>query len=258
MGMRKFDKSDLKAIDGFASDLGKKYHRIKRHLTEEVTADNDLSRFDEMIEKNHLLPVATDWREISIETLKKLQCQRVIDTRSGETHLVIPIPIDGETKGLVRARWFASKEKGVRNYVNSKHGEKNWASKYGLIGYDLIRSMPAFKKYGILFIVEGPRDAMRLIELGIPTLSLLGANLWTAYKRDLIIALAPDLIVSLMDNDKPGRKAGKRLTASFNRRANFHCHELPKEKKIGKKLDPMTMTEPHLQKVWNEARRLVK
>lgn len=256
--MQKFDASDLKSIDGFAPQLGRKYARIKKNLIEEVTPQNEISRFDEIVERNTMIPVAVDWRGIAKDTLEFLGCTRVIDTRSGETFLIIPITIDGDPKGLVRARWLPSKEKGT-NYFNSKYGsEEHWAKKYGLIGYDAIKKMKAFKKYGIIFIVEGPRDAMRLIQLGIPTVSILGAGSWTASKRNLLLQLEPNLVCSLMDNDKTGRRSGKSIEKTFYRRGRFHRFVLPKDKDVGYKVDPMTLPEEDLQRIWNEARRLAR
>lgn len=259
LGLQKFSQEDMKSIDGFASKIGSKFNRIKRNLTEEVNPNNDLASFDDMVERNTPIPVAVDWREIPKQTLLDLGCTRIIDKRSAETFLIIPITINGEAKGLVRARWFASKEKGGLNYFNSKFGiEEKWVQKYGLLGYDRIAKMRAFKKYGILFIVEGPRDAMRLLSLGIPAVSTLGAGSWSGMKQNLIMQLEPNLICSLMDNDKAGRKAGKMLTRAFQRKGRFHCFNLPHVKKIGRKLDPMSLPEADLQKLWNEARKLAK
>lgn len=258
MNMKKFDREDLKAIDGFAPNIGYRYKRIKSALTEEVEHKNDLSQFDDMIQRNRLIDVAVDWRGISKQTLLDLNCKRLIDRRDGTTHLIIPIYLNGDVKGVVRARWIPSKDKKVPNYLNAENAEKHWAKQYGLLGYDRVKKLKAFKKYGIVFLVEGPRDAMRLLQLGIPALSLLGSTSWSNVKRNCILELEPNLVCSLMDNDKAGRKAGKRLTAAFERRVRFHCFNLPKDKDIGKKLDPMILPESELQTIWNEAKRLAK
>jgi hypothetical protein len=63
MGLKKFNDADVKAINGFAPNLGTKYSRIRQSMMDE--SDNgDWSRFDVVIERNKgkLTDLAIDWR----------------------------------------------------------------------------------------------------------------------------------------------------------------------------------------------------
>lgn len=210
MGLQKFDPSDVNAIDGFTPKLGSKFNKIKNSLLGSNQSDEDWAQFDELIERNRLFDISIDWREIKKDTLVKMGCRRLIDKRNGDSYLIIPVSVNGVVQGLVRARWIP--EEGKLNYINSSVGvTSRWASRGGLLGFDYAISLPAFKKYRIIFIVEGPRDAMRLLELGIPAVSIIGSKNWSKAKKELLLTCEPDLVCSLFDNDDAGRQAGRQV-----------------------------------------------
>lgn len=67
----------------------------------------------------------------------------------------------------------------------------------------------------MLFVCEGPRDALRLLYYGIPAVAVLGAKVWSKTKRDLVIASGAELFVLWLDNDKAGISATNRLRKSI-------------------------------------------
>jgi 5S rRNA maturation endonuclease (ribonuclease M5) len=66
-----------------------------------------------------------------------------------------------------------------------------------------------------IVLVEGPRDAIRLIGFGIPALAILGSNNWSEQKRDLLMTLDLDMVLFAFDNDKGGKLAYKNCAPSL-------------------------------------------
>ena len=253
-GLEKIAGSDVNAIDSISPNMGSKLKLIKSHMLDEVIAD-DWSTFDDVLSRNLLLPLATDWRGIPQKLLEDLGCKRIIDSRKGETFLVIPVSVDGQVRGLIRARF--NKKKGTLGYITSDKPAK-WIREYGLLGYDYVKTMPLWKKYRIVFLVEGPRDAMRLLNEGIPALAILGSQSWTKEKLRLVQRLKPRLVASLFDNDDAGRKAGRNVKNSIGNLLLHKRFKIPHKDDIGEELDPFNLPLPILKKVWQEAKQLVR
>jgi Toprim domain-containing protein len=59
--------------------------------------------------------------------------------------------------------------------------------------------------------VEGPRDALVTIRNGMMSLSILGSNNWTPRCVKLVLAIAPAIVLLLMDPDDAGQRASRRI-----------------------------------------------
>ena len=110
-----------------------------------------------------------------------------------------------------------------------------------MFGYDLAKKL--IKKRGLkrVVIVEGPRDALRLLSNGIPACAILGTQNFTQTKAMYLTGLGVDEILIMPDNDR----AGKHMRDLVRREVGNLCKTkylaLPREKgKDGKviKLDP--------------------
>ena len=77
-----------------------------------------------------------------------------------------------------------------------------------------------------LVLVEGPADAMRLMGLGIPAVSLLGVGSWTDTKAGLVASCWPRALVCL-DADAAGRGGQARVLASLEANMTAIGIELP-------------------------------
>lgn len=133
------------------------------------------------------------WRGINGELLAELQCKYTIDTHGNE-YIILPVKISGELKGYIKATLI----KRSVSYFNSKG---NWSSKYGLFPYDRISDR--------FLLVEGPRDALFLIQNGIPAMATLGANNWSPIKRNLV--LHAGIPILCFDGDRAGREGMSRI-----------------------------------------------
>lgn len=150
-------------------------------------------------------------------------------------HMLLPVHIEGELIGGIRCKLKSIK--GSPSYLNTA-GE--WSSDQGLFPYDHIATMG--KRW--VMLVEGPRDALRLIRDGIPAMCVLGSGMFNRKKAVLVAGLNLDCVFLMGDGDDAGRK--------FNELAYEHLNELLPTKVIQlpmNGMDPFKMPPELLKKV---------
>jgi 5S rRNA maturation endonuclease (ribonuclease M5) len=128
-----------------------------------------------------------------------------------------------------KRHWFSKK------YLNAK-GE--WPKRYI---WPLDQIMLAMRERRYVVIVEGPADALRLIDNGIPAIANLGVSAWTSAKAEIISAHYQRVFVC-MDPDSAGAGAQKQVIESFAGSIPAHAIRLPK------KVDPASFTPQQLEK----------
>ena len=107
--------------------------------------------------------------------------------------------------GAVKARCKVYKTTKMK-YISAP-GE--WVKTHALFPFHLVSKMLEDRDSRDVFLVEGSRDALRLIGCGLPALAILGTNNWSDLKRDLLMTLDPDRVFTCFDNDSAGDKAHK-------------------------------------------------
>lgn len=144
-----------------------------------------------------------DWRGITGATLSAVGARRGVD-KWNRDRMWLPILVNGSLYSSI----FCTYQKGNPSYLYD--GSKDIT--YAVFPYDYVKSMN--KNYVV--IVEGSRDALHLIDHGVPALAVLGGNTsWNKYKRDLIMTLKPELIVLAPDPDEVGNKLAKAMKEDF-------------------------------------------
>ena len=149
-------------------------------------------------------PRSLEWRSYSGDFLNALGrgvCWIVGDKgRDGGISAFFVVWVNGKVRGGVKA--FYSKQEGRMSYLTTKGA---WIQKTGLLFFDLARSMIEQHREGRSFVVlvEGPRDALRLLSLGIPAIACLGALTFSKEKALLVLSMV-DQIYVMTDNDKAG------------------------------------------------------
>lgn len=139
------------------------------------------------------------WRGFPGDFLQFIGALLAVDTKRKSEVVVLPVALDDtETVGYVKG--LLKKTKGQLSYVNLKG---DWSKTHGLFGYGIARKLLEAGAT-TLFVVEGPRDALRLLYYGVPAVAVLGANIWSSNKRDLLLALGATRIVIWFDNDTAG------------------------------------------------------
>ena len=149
----------------------------------------------------------TEWRGFSFSFLRELGAEVcAIDDKYGRTHhyLYLPAYVNGKLRGYIKA--LPHKVKDMTSYINASGG---WSKKYGLWPFDYVSDMLKSMKTKTVVLVEGPRDAMRLIRDGIPALCILGTQSWSSHKILLLETLEPTKIILCFDGDDAGKKATK-------------------------------------------------
>lgn len=169
------------------------------------------------------------WRTIPHELVVDLGCQLMVG-HDGRNKLFIPVTIDGMLVGGIAAALRDSDlddpsyPMSMRKYQNSSG---SWVANAGLWPYDYVQEQGLVDRYIVL--VEGPRDALRLILNGIPALAILGANLGNNAKAETLLALSQNLehVFLLPDPDNGGARMKKRWTKLLNKKVAVTVFNLP-------------------------------
>jgi 5S rRNA maturation endonuclease (ribonuclease M5) len=144
-------------------------------------------------------PKDRNWRGIPGKTLVKIKA-RLSTNKFGYDRLFIPAYVGGKLKGGV----FANiKKHGKRNYFNMSG---DWANLI-LVFIDYVKDTFG-DDLDTIVIVEGPRDALRLLSWGIPAVAMLGTgHAVNPNKFDLLSSLDLKSVVLAFDGDDAGRSA---------------------------------------------------
>lgn len=196
------------------------------------------------------------WRTINGETVRKTGGMIYYDRGAKETRALLRVMVRGEMVGYVRANMVA--REGQLNYLNSKG--KGWAKDHGLLPYDYVRKMVRLRrKRGlpvIIYIVEGPRDSLNLVQYGLCGLAILGTNQWSAKKLRLLLALEPDMVVFMLDNDDAGNEARRRITGDLQGKTLLRRMSFP-TKEDGSKYDASDLKEHQCKSLEKRYRKII-
>ena len=156
------------------------------------------------------IPSHKMWRGIRTNLLRALGA-KMYTTTWGDKFIWLPVYIRGELMGYIRARFRKVADK--PSYLN-KAG--HWSEKHGLFPYDFaIRKQP-----NVVVLVEGPRDALRLVQEGVPAIAILGTQSWSDQKSRHLELTGAKTVVLMMDGDDAGAKAEELIEPSLSRMVN--------------------------------------
>lgn len=171
------------------------------------------------------------WRGFKGELLGKIGAYVAVDEYDNKV-LILPVYVDDVLEGGIKAIWEKPKSKKVLRYKNM---DGEWAKTHGLFLYDSIKKR--VKKKGYVILVEGARDALRLYKYGQPAVAILGTKNWSETKRNLILELAPDKVIVMMDGDKAGIEASNMLMKDLKGKVS---RQLVKMKDYNKRAEKIT------------------
>ncbi len=156
------------------------------------------------------LPRNKRWRGIKTSLLTDIGGKLCVINHPEHGYLkpkiYLPILVNDETKGYIKAR--LTKHDNYPSYINAKG---QWSKTHGLFPYDYSISLARKIKSKAMVLVEGPRDALRLLQLGVPAMCILGTQSWSDNKAKLLEIGGITTIVLLMDGDCAGQKASEML-----------------------------------------------
>lgn len=195
-----------------------------------------------------------EWRGFSGKLLRKIGCLVSVDQYDNKC-LLMPVNVEGEMVGAQKALWEKPNKKSVSSYLN--YGGP-WIKYQGLFPYDYVERMIEKKGLRYVVLVEGARDALRLIVKGVPALAILGTKNWSDAKRALVMSMDIDRVVLMMDADDAGIKARKDIREHFGKKMEVRVIKLDKvqkeiEEKRGKEFDewwdPGNIPDKYLDKI---------
>jgi len=155
-------------------------------------------------------PEVPKWRGFDTSFLATLGVRYAYQDRSGEFLIWMPCNVNGVQVGYVKA--FLEKVPGRISYINSPG---KWSRQKGLLFFDQAIKMMKDQGHKTVVLTEGPRDALRCIRHGIPTMSILGTKSWSEDKRMCLENADVENLIFFMDGDKPDKHgviAGKMAT----------------------------------------------
>lgn len=165
------------------------------------------------------LPEGKAWRGVKTSLLTALgakKCQ-VNHPEYGllKPKIYLPVLINKVLCGYIKAR--LAKHPDYPSYINAKGP---WSLTHGLFPFDFAISMAKRLKIRCVVLVEGPRDALRLLQFGIPAVCILGTQSWSPNKNRLLELAGINKIILMMDGDDAGIAAttmvGDALTTMFD------------------------------------------
>lgn len=148
------------------------------------------------------LPSNKFWRKISTNLLIDIgakACNVVYENAISEKFVYLPVYVDKVLRGYTKGR--LKKIEGITSYINAKG---SWVKEWGLFPFDYSIDLMRKINSKTIVLVEGQRDALRLLKYGIPAMCIMGTHNWTDKKRWLLELHGVENIILMMDGDDAG------------------------------------------------------
>ena len=169
--------------------------------------ESDGEAHSEVLE-HRSLPQNKRWRSISTNLLRSIGCDLCrIKYRFGrysDWFLYLPVIVDGETVGYTKGRMH--KEAGKTSYINLRGA---WVKTHGLFPFDY--ALSKMTNTHTVVLVEGQRDALRLLSNGIPALCIMGTQSFSEAKCRLLEIHGVRRAVIMLDGDDAGIQGTKKV-----------------------------------------------
>jgi 5S rRNA maturation endonuclease (ribonuclease M5) len=184
-----------------------------------------------------LFPLDRDWRGFSRNNLLKVGAKIAYMDLTGRYYLYLPVNVEDKLVGYIRAQLKRDPDSDAPAYIN-KSGV--WTKTHGLFPFDYAIDLMRRKGLRTMVLVEGPRDALRLLFKGIPAVAIMGTQNWTSRKRLLLESAGVERLVFLLDGDRAGKEATYAIWPEV--RKFMECKVIPlwkwAERRGLKKMDP--------------------
>jgi 5S rRNA maturation endonuclease (ribonuclease M5) len=201
--------ANLEKIKEWQKSSGVSDTLVTRDLEESLLGDTGIT-FKGVLRKMQCeeairWPITLDWRGFKGQLIHDVGGHIINDERNESVGVLFPVKINGKVRGGIKAI-YEKKEKKDLAYVNMRG---DWSKKYGLFPYMYAHKIIKKRKCPFVFVVEGPRDALRLCSIGIPAVAILGATSMSEIKALLIVNLGVTHVYIMSDNDKGGDTMAK-------------------------------------------------
>lgn len=233
LGFPKLKGSDFKT--NTVGDIN--FDEINRELFALSSTENMLKSLG--AEFNMDWPSEETWRNIPGSLLSAIGAKITYDVYTKDRAILLPVTVNGKTVGMIKG----TNQRQERSYIMSTG---SWAKTYGLFPFDYAFS---FKTQSIA-LVEGARDALRLIRFGLPAVAILGSQSWSETKRNLILSTGIKRVVLAFDGDRAGVQCTNKIWRDLKTLVPTSILKLKEESEnLGKKIDPGNMNRDLLIKL---------
>jgi DNA primase len=178
------------------------------------------------------------WRTVNGDLLNKIGAKLMFSNRK-ELKLFLPCYQNKSLNGGIQA--LLERKQGEVGYIYTKG---SWVKKT-LFPFDYVKSI--YREYNsTVALVEGSRDALRLIQHGLPALAILGSQNWSEKKANLIKMMNPKKIVMAFDGDRAGEHAYDIVMKSFTGFKNIYKIDFEQGQ------DPADLTKEQVSCIFDE------
>ena len=160
-------------------------------------------------------PWVGTYRHASQYTLDALGACKWFDPLSHCYRILFPVTVERDLVGWAARRLDSSDDQRYRNSTGFQ--SKRW-----VFPFDVTAQLVD----DTVVLVEGPYDAIRLVNMNIPAVCIFGTKNYTSDKKGIISRLGVERVVLALDNDHGGE--GARLDMALDLRTQFIVeHFLP-------------------------------
>lgn len=167
--------------------------------------DQQKKRYREDKFKFSNLPPNKRWRSIPTNLLIDLGGKLCVkwsadyERWSSTKFIYLPVIVNGEQEGFFRAR--LKKEQDQPSYLNAAG---KWSFTHGLFPFDYSLALMRNLHSSTMVLVEGQRDALRLINEGIPAMCIFGTQSIGYDKVKLLELAGVRRLIPMLDGDDAG------------------------------------------------------
>lgn len=173
-----------------------------------AASQEEITLFDLSDPISKKLGISRRWRGYSVPFLETIGAKIAFVEDTHRYYLWLPVYIRKKLCGHILAATKKPTDKSIPSYLNASGP---WSLKKGLFPFDSAVALMNQLGFKTLVIVEGPRDALRLISLGFPAVSMLGTHSWTDSKSRQLELSGVERVVVMTDGDDAGKKAASFL-----------------------------------------------
>lgn len=170
-----------------------------------------------------------DWRGIKGKILKFIDAKLIFEEEYQNLMIYLPCVVNKQFVGGIKGNLI---KKGKRNYYNQSGV---WTKEVGLFPYDSALKIMKRVQASTLVLVEGPRDALRCLQFGIPAVAILGTSNYSEFKEELIVSSGAKRVITAFDGDAAGKKVTKEVYQSLRNEIDVFNFDFSK---YGEDVDP--------------------
>ena len=161
--------------------------------------------------KNRPLPTGKLWRTIPTDLLIELggrlctKYSEKFESWGSTKYINLPVMVNGSQKGMFLAR--LKKDPDQSSYLLAPSAGSAWSKTWGLWPFDYAVEMMKSLGSTTMVVVEGQRDALRLLLNDIPAVCIFGTQSWSKNKARLLEVAGVETVVQFFDGDRAGIRA---------------------------------------------------